>query len=242
LTHIERQPVDVDLALRQWHGYVDALAAHGWEIVEVPPADDCPDAVFVEDTMVVMDDVAVMALPGAEPRRPEIEGAEAAVRALGYRVEHIFEPATLEGGDVLKVGRTVYVGLGTRTNALGATELRSVLGALDATVVTVPHTRALHLKSAVTALPDDTFVGHPDYVDDPTVFPRFEPVPEPTGAQVVLLGDGGLLMSADAPETAARYRELGYDPVPVDITEFEKLEACVTCLSVRLRTPPTTPT
>jgi dimethylargininase len=102
-------------------------------------------------------------------------------------------------------------------------------------VVAVPLTKALHLKSAVTALPDGTVIGYAPVVDDPSVFGDFLAVPEEPGAHVVLLGDGKLLMSSRAPETAKVMRTRGYDPVLVDIGEFEKLEGCVTCLSVRLR-------
>ena len=93
----------------------------------------------------------------------------------------------------------------------------------------------LHLKSAVTALPDGTVIGYPPLIDDVTVFPRFLPVPEEEGAHVVLIGGDRLLMSANAPRSAALFRDLGYTPVEVDIGEFVKLEGCVTCLSVRLR-------
>jgi len=102
-------------------------------------------------------------------------------------------------------------------------------------VVPVPVTKVLHLKSAVTALPDGTVVGHPPVVDDPLVFGRFLAVPEESGGHVVLLGGGKLLMAADAPRTAELYADLGYEPVLVDVSEFQKLEGCVTCLSVRLR-------
>ncbi|MEU4097398.1 dimethylargininase [Streptomyces sp. NPDC026673] len=235
VTHIERSPVDAGLAARQWEGYVAALRAHGWETVEVPPADDCPDGVFVEDVVVVFRDVALLTRPGAVSRRPETTGAEEAVAALGLPVVRVREPGTLDGGDVLKVGDTVYVGRGGRTNAEGVRQLRSAFEPLGARVVAVPVTKVLHLKSAVTALPDGTVIGHPPLVDDPSVFPRFLPVPEEAGAHVVLLGGGRLLMAASAPRTAELLDTMGYEPVSVDISEFEKLEGCVTCLSVRLR-------
>jgi dimethylargininase len=135
----------------------------------------------------------------------------------------------------LKVGKTVYVGLGGRTNAAGITQLAGHLATRGAHVVTIPCTKVLHLKSAVTALPDGTIVGWPDAVDDPALFPSFVGTPEESGAHVVLLGDDRLLMAADCPRSAAMYRELGYRPVEVEIGEFQKLEGCVTCLSVRLR-------
>jgi len=235
VSHIDRSPIDVDLAVRQWQEYVDALAAHGWEPVEVARADDCPDGVFVEDTMLVYKDLAVIARSGAEIRRGELAGAEAAVAAEGYRVERIDGDGTLDGGDVLKIGSTVYVGLGGRTNAAGIAQLAGHLEPLGATVVQIPVTKVLHLKSAVTALPDGTVLGFPPLVDDPAAFEPFLEVPEEPGAHVVLLDDQHLLMAASAPRTAELLQARGYDPVQVDISEYEKLEGCVTCLSVRLR-------
>ncbi|HEY7597477.1 MAG TPA: N(G),N(G)-dimethylarginine dimethylaminohydrolase [Actinophytocola sp.] len=232
VSHISRQPVDVGLARAQWAGYGQALRDNGWRTVEVEPADDCPDSVFVEDPVVVYRDVAVVARSGAAARRAEAAGVAKAVRDAGYRVERITEPGTLDGGDVLKVGSTVYVGLTGRTNEAGARQLGHHLGV---GVVTVPVTRVLHLKSAVTALPDGTVIGHPPLVDDPAVFPSFLAVPEEAGAHVVLLGGDTVLLAASAPRTADLLAGRGFAPVVVDIGEFEKLEGCVTCLSVRLR-------
>ncbi|KUJ67269.1 N(G),N(G)-dimethylarginine dimethylaminohydrolase [Streptomyces albus subsp. albus] len=235
VTHIDRRPVDAALALRQWEEYVAALRAHGWETVEVPPADDCPDGVFVEDAMVVYRNVALIARPGAVTRRPETAAAEAAAIGLGCSVNRVREPGTLDGGDVLKIDDTLYVGRGGRTNAEGVRQLRAAFEPLGARVVAVPVSKVLHLKSAVTALPDGQVIGYPPLVDDPRAFPRFLPVPEESGAHVVLLGGGRLLMAASAPRSAELFADLGYEPVTVDISEFEKMEGCVTCLSVRLR-------
>jgi len=235
LTHRERVPVDVELAARQWQQYVAALAGAGWTCLEVPPVDDCPDGVFVEDTMVVLGDLAVIARAGADERRPEAAEAERAVAAQGYRIAHITEPGTLDGGDILKIGTTVYAGLGGRTNQAGIDQLRGFLAPLGADVIAVPVRKVLHLKSAVTALPDGTVIGYEPLTDDRAAFPDFLGVPEEAGGHVVLLGDGQLLMAASAPKSAELFRERGYTPVVVDISEFEKLEGCVTCLSVRLR-------
>lgn len=235
VTHIERTPVDVHLAEQQWVAYVDALRTEGWEVHEVEPAPHCADAVFVEDTMVVFGDVAVISLPGAESRRPEIEAAERAAAGLGLTIERITLPGTLDGGDVLKVGSTIYVGQGGRTNAEGIAQLAAHLEPRGASVVTVPISKVLHLKSAVTALPDGTVIGFEPLVDDPSVFPQFLAVPEEGGSHVVLLGGNRLLMSTDAPRSAEVFASLGYEPVQVDISEFVKLEGCVTCLSVRVR-------
>jgi dimethylargininase len=238
VTHIERRPVDLPLAIRQWEGYVEALDSAGWNIEVVPAADDCPDGVFVEDTVLIYRNLAVITRPGAESRRPETEGVEKVVESLGCSLNHIRAPGTLDAGDVLKVGDTVYVGRGGRTNADGIEQLRRILEPLGASVIAVPITKVLHLKSAVTALPEGTVVGHLPLVDDPRVFARFMAVPEESGAHVVLLNDSRLLMAADAPRTADLYADLGYRPVVVDISEFQKLEGCVTCLSVRIRDLP----
>jgi len=238
ITHIERTPVDAELARRQWEGYVAALAAAGWTTIEVPPAEHCPDSAFVEDTVVMHGDLAVLTRPGADSRKPETAGTETTLRELGYRVEHLGETATLDGGDVLKHGDTVWVGLGGRTNRAGLDELTALLEPRGARVVGVPLTKVLHLKSAVTALPDGTVIGYEPLVDDPAVWDTFLAVPEEPGSHVVILGDDTVLMSTAAPRTAALLGERGLRVVTVDIGEFEKLEGCVTCLSVRLRQRP----
>ena len=235
VTHIERRPVDLDLAQRQWEAYVGALHDEGWETIEVAGADDCPDAVFVEDTVVVYGDLAVISRPGADERKPETPAVEDALRELGYRIARIEAPGTLDGGDVLKHDGAVWVGLGGRTNQSGLEQLRSHLAEVGARVVGVPLTKVLHLKSAVTALPDGAVVGYPPLVDDPTVWPSFLEVPEEPGSHVVLLDERTVLMSTSAPRTAELFASRGLRVVAVDLTEFEKLEGCVTCLSVRLR-------
>ena len=234
-THIDRVRIDAELADQQWDGYVAALVEAGWTPIEIAAADDLADSVFVEDTAVVLGGTAIITNPGAPSRRAEVDGTERKLREYGLRIERIQEPGTLEGGDVLKVGSTIYVGRGGRTNAEGIRQLRAIAAPLGYTVVAVPVSKALHLKSAVTALPDGTVIGHPSLVDNPSLFGRFLPVPEITGAQVVVLDDETVLISSSAPDTAALIEDLGYRVVRVDISEFEKLEGCVTCLSIRLR-------
>jgi dimethylargininase len=235
VTHIDRAPVDLDLAREQWEGYAAALRSAGWDVAEVPPADDCPDAVFVEDAVVVHEDLAVITRSGATARRAETDGVEGAVRNLGLRVARIEAPGTLDGGDVLRTGGTAYVGLGGRTNGVGIQQLAAHLREFGVRVQAVPVTRALHLKSACTALPDGTVVGWGPVVDDKEAFPAYEDVPEEGGAHVVVLADGHLLIAESAPRSADAYRARGYDITGVDVSEFEKLEGCVTCLSVRIR-------
>lgn len=235
VTHIKRKKVDLELADQQWDGYVAALNAAGWMTVEVEPRDDLADSVFIEDTVVMLGKLAVISNPGADSRKPEIEATEATLRDLGVECDRIVSPGALDGGDVLKVGKTVYVGRGGRTNGEGIRQLRAIATKQDYTVVAVPVTKALHLKTAVTALPDGTVIGYPPLVDDQGVFDRFLPVPEAHGTAVVVLAPDTVLMSSSAPKSAELFRELGYRVITVDISEFEKLEGCVTCLSVRLR-------
>ena len=233
VTHQERPSVDLELARRQHEVYVGALDACGWTPLGVADADDCPNAVFVEDALVVVDDLAVLGRSAAEQRRGERAGAEAAVRALGLRVAEIEAPGTLDGGDVLQVGRTVYVGRSERTNGEGIRSLRRLLEPLGRTVIPVQLSGALHLKSAVTALPDGTLVGLADRLDR-TALPTLRVPPEEPGAHVVPLGGGTVLLATSAVATAGWLDDLGFDVVTVDISEFEKLEGCVTCLSVLL--------
>ena len=231
VTHIRRQPIDIALAGRQHDAYRSALAKVGWTIAEVLPADDHPDSVFVEDTVVVCAGLAVLTRPGADARVGEIAGSEAAVRELGLDIARIEPPGTLDGGDVLQVGRTVYVGVGGRTNRAGVAQLRDHLAPVGRDVVAVPLGEVLHLKSAVTALPDGTLLALPELIDTSAMV-TVHPVTEETGCHVVPLGGDEVLIAASAPRTAEWLAARGYRPVVVDISEFEKLEGCVTCLCV----------
>jgi len=233
VTHIARSPVDVVVAREQHAAYAAALAAAGWAIGRVPAAEDYPDLAFVEDTVVVCEDLAVLARPGAAARRAEVGGTARVIATLGLRTAQIEDPGTLDGGDVLQAGTTVYVGRGGRTNADGIRQLRSLLAPLGRTVVAVPLGNVLHLKSAVTALPDGTFLLLPHLVPA-ALFPAVRPVEEESGCHVVPLGGDRVLIAASAPRSAELIEDLGFTPVVVDITEFEKLEGCVTCLSVML--------
>jgi dimethylargininase len=234
VTYGAREPVDPQLAARQHDAYVAALESAGWRPHEVEPADSLPDSAFVEDTVVVCDGLAVLARPGAVERRAEVDGTERAVRALGLEVARIDEPGTLDGGDVLRVGRTLYVGRGGRTNEEGIRRLAALVAPRGYDVVTVPLRGVLHLKSAVTALPDGTLIAADASVLDGSALPPLRQVPEEAGSHVVPLGGDTVLMAASAPRSAALFRGLGLDVSAVDISEFEAMEGCVTCLSVLL--------
>ncbi|MCU1421368.1 MAG: dimethylarginine dimethylaminohydrolase, partial [Microbacteriaceae bacterium] len=135
VTHIERTPVDVELATKQWKGYVSALTTEGWHVVGAPVANAMADSVFIEDTVVIFGDTAVVTSPGDRSRRGEPAAVEKTVRELGLTIERITLPGTLDGGDVLKVGTTVFVGRGGRTNAEGIRQLRGILTPLGYSVV-----------------------------------------------------------------------------------------------------------
>lgn len=235
VTHLEKQDINLSLAHSQWEAYAECLRSAGWETIEVPPADDCPDAVFIEDAVVVYGDLAVLTNPGADERKPEVAAVESVVRDLGYRIARITEPGTLDGGDVLKHDGTAYVGLGGRTNGEGIRQLAEHLQQFGVRTQAVTVEKALHLKSAVTALPDGTVIAWDPVVDWPDAYPSYEGMPEESGAHVVCLGDNTLLMATSAPRTVEMLRGRGYAVVTVDISEYEKLEGCVTCLSVRCR-------
>lgn len=247
VTHLERSSdVDADLALEQWQEYVDQLQSAGYAITEVAAAPELADGVFIEDTMVVADDLAVMCVIGTPSRLPEIDTARAAAQQLGLRVVELADtpgevdaegPVQLDGGDVLKVGSTVYVGVGGRTTAAGAQALGQHLASVGRTVRPVRISKTLHLKSQVTALPDGTVVGYPPLVDDPGHWESTEgflAVPEEEGAHVIVIGEQTVLMSDAAPRSAALFRDRRLTVVEVPTSEIAKLEGCVTCLSVRL--------
>lgn len=236
-THLDYAPVDPVLAARQYLVYQEALASAGWRVREVEADPGRPDSVFVEDTLVVCEDLGVLTRPGEPSRREEVHGSEKAVRELGLRVARIEAPGHLEGGDVLQVGTTVYVGLGGRTDAEGADQLGRLLAPMGRKVRTVPLGQVLHLKSAVTALPDGTLVGLPDLVET-AALPPVRPVAEEAGAHVLPLGGREVLVSAAARESVHRLTGDHWRVLPVDISEFEKLEGCVTCLSVLVPDPP----
>ena len=225
-------PADPTLAAKQHAGYVAAVADAGWEIREVPPADDMPDSAFVEDTVVVCGDLAVLTRPGAVERRAEVEGTEATVRALGLDVARIEEPGTLDGGDVLRSARRSTSAAAGAPTPRGSASCAGVAATRGFTAVPVPLRRVLHLKSAVTALPDGTVIAADTSLLDTSPFATLRSVPEEAGAHVILLGEGTVLMAASAPLSAELFDDWGFDVIAVEIGEFEKMEGCVTCLSV----------
>jgi dimethylargininase len=237
LTHLARTPIDFERARAQHAAYERALEQLGCRVERVAAAPDHPDSVFIEDTAVVVDDVAVITHPGAESRRREVDAVERALER--YRpVVRITAPGTLDGGDVVVAGRRVFVGLTSRTNADGVAQLRAALAPFGFRTDAVKVTGCLHLKTAATALDDDTILLNPQWVD-PAVFEplrtvRVDPA-EPMAANVVRVGDA-LLYADSYPRTQALLGAAGFKPIVVDASELAKAEGAVTCCSLVLRT------
>jgi dimethylargininase len=236
LTHIARTPIDVAAAMAQHERYEDALRTLGCRIERLPDAPELPDSVFVEDTAVVLDEVAIVTRPGAESRRAETPSIAAALRRHRTVLE-MTEPATLDGGDVLVVGRRLFVGISDRTTDHGARQLADLTAPYGYSVSTVSVQDCLHLKSAVTALEANTLLCNPDWVDT-RAFAGFNTVAvapdEPFAANVLQIGSVLLCAAAHA-RTAADLTRRGYAVYPVDVSELAKAEGGVTCCSLMVR-------
>jgi dimethylargininase len=236
LTHLDRSPIDVDLASRQHEEYEAALRRAGCAVVRVRPEPGLPDSVFIEDTAVVFDELAVITRPGAASRQPETGPVREAL-SVYRRVESISEPGTLDGGDVLVAGHAVFVGTGGRSNGEGIRQLQEILAPYGYRVLGVATTGCLHLKSAATLVTDSHVLVNPAWVD-PRVFNPLEPVPidpdEPFAANALLAGSR-LLHGAAHPRTRERIERLGMAVVPVDLGELAKAEGALTCCSILIR-------
>jgi dimethylargininase len=233
LTHLERTPIDLDVARGQHLEYERCLEAAGWLVNRLEAGADMPDSVFIEDIAVLFDEIAVIARPGAPSRRVETP-AVADVVARHRPVRRIEPPGTLDGGDVLGVGRTVFVGRSGRTNAAGVSQLRCALRPLGYDVREVEVRGCLHLKSAVTAASDDLLVVNAAWIPgaDLSGFDCLEVHPdEPYGANVLRLGDR-VIHAAAFPRTRERLEKRGIRIESVDLSELAKAEGAVTCCSI----------
>ncbi|MGB8984789.1 MAG: arginine deiminase family protein [Anaerolineales bacterium] len=235
ITHIERTPIDLNIARAQHHAYVDALKQLGCGVIELPAEPDLPDSVFVEDTAFILPEVAVITRPGADSRKPE---AQSIVRALSPLIElvHVRAPATVDGGDVLVLGRNIYVGLSTRSNQEAIKQLNNLLQGYGYIVTGVETRGCLHLKSAVTRVDDRTLLINRNWVDA-NRFRNFDLVEvdpsEPSAANCLPLGDS-IIFPAAFPKTCARLADRGHKILTVDVSELAKAEGAVTCCSLIL--------
>lgn len=233
LTHLSRETIDVELAERQHRLYGECLADLGCSVVRLHPEPDLPDAVFVEDAAVVLDECAIITRPGAKSRRPETESVATALEPYRY-LHHIHAPGTLDGGDVLVVGRNIYAGFSSRSNMEGIGQLRVLTARYGYTVTPLTVRGCLHLKSAVTRVGPRLLLVNPDWVD-PGAFGWMELIDvdpaEPMGANALTIGPV-VVFPASLPRTRARLEKRGLSVRTVDLSELAKAEGAVTCCSL----------
>jgi dimethylargininase len=237
LTFLDRVPMDFELALTQHAGYREALEHAGAHVLTLDASPDLADSVFIEDTAIVLDELAILTCPGAPSRQSELTYVEPAL-APYRRLARIQAPGTLDGGDALRIGRTLFVGVSTRTNAEGIRQLEQVVRPLGYTIAPVAVLGSLHLKTACTALDATTILLNPAWID-PEPFKGFERIPvaadEPFGANVLPIA-GRLIVNEAFPWTLDLIVEhsetIGVQLIPVNISEFGKAEAGLTCLSL----------
>ncbi len=233
LTHVARSPIDVARAVEQHVRYVAVLRSLGCNVVELDAEPDRPDSVFVEDTAVVLDEIAVIARPGALSRRGEVASV-ARTLAEWRRCVHIEPPGTLDGGDVLRIGRDLYVGCSGRTNHAGIAQLEAAASPFGYRVVRVPVHDCLHLKSAVTCVAPDTLLVNVQWVqrDHWSAMRVIDIAPdEPAAANALPIG-GVVIHAASGRRTRERLESAGLSVVSLDVSEIEKAEGGVTCCSV----------
>ncbi|MCO5565230.1 hypothetical protein L7F22_018903 [Adiantum nelumboides] len=257
VSHIQdqRDSVNYKKALEQWQAYRDVFQKNGWEISIVEQDDTLPDSVFVEDGIISIDNLQddkierpgllIFASPGNIAREGEIKGIQSTIKQSfsQHPNAEILKPGKLDGGDILKIPskQLIYIGNSARTNVEGIRQFTALVQPLGWKVETIPVKKALHLKSMLTALPDGTVIGYEPLLEDNSVFDNFIAMPEAEGVAVVHLNANStdtntpLLISASAPKSYKLLEDMGYKLIKVEVTEFEKLEGCVTCLSVRIR-------
>ena len=233
LTHIDRTPIDVNVARSQHHGYVQAIKEIGWAVLELPAEPDLPDSVFVEDTAVVLPEVALITKPGADSRKPETKSITEALNPYRQLV-FIESPGSLDGGDVLVLGKKIFVGLSTRSNMAAVEQMNQLLGNYGYKTHGVEMHDCLHLKTAVTSVGDRTLLINRKWVDVKN-FEGFEFIDvdesEPFAANCLPLGDS-IIFPVTFPKTAARLTGRGYQIRPVVVEELAKAEGAVTCCSL----------
>ena len=235
LTHIDRTPIDVTVAQSQHHGYVQAIKDLGYAALELPAEPDLPDSVFVEDTAIVLPEVALITRPGADSRKPEIDSIVQALRP--YRdLVFIESPGTLDGGDVLVLGKNIYVGLSTRSNPEALQQMNQLLRRYGYRTQGVVMHDCLHLKTAVTRVDDRTLLINRKWVDVEN-FEGFHLIDvdesEDFAANCLPLGDS-IILPISFPKTGAKLGARGYKIKPVMVDELAKAEGAVTCCSLIL--------
>jgi len=233
LSFISRQPIDLAKARAEHHAYEKLLRELGVRVISLPPAADLPDSMFVEDPALVLDELAVIFPLGSESRRPEAAAIAAALEPF-RKLAHVLLPGTVEGGDVLRLGKRLFVGSTRRSNADGAAQLSGIVAPFGYTLVEVPVTGCLHLKSAVTALDGNTLLANRSCFD-PTLFGDYDWVDvdpsEPHAANALAIC-GTIVYPSSFPLTRARIAARGFRVAALDIAELQKAESDLTCSSL----------
>ena len=238
LTHIERTPIDLNIARAQHCAYVNALKQLECKVIELPAEADLPDSVFVEDAAFILPEVAVITRPGADSRKPETESIIRALTPL-IQLVRVREPATVDGGDVLMLGKRIYIGLSTRSNREAVHQLNEMLCEYGYSVTGVELQDCLHLKSAVTPVDDQTLLINKNWVDT-RYFENYDFIEvdpsEPHAANCLPIGESVIFPIA-FPNTRTKLEERGYHLVAVEVSELAKAEGAVTCCSLIIQRP-----
>lgn len=233
LTHLERIPIDLELANLQHKAYEKCLADLGCQIYQLPMEPELADSVFVEDTAIVFNELAIITRPGAISRRQETLSIANALKSY-RKLYHIEAPATIDGGDVLLVGKKVFIGLSLRTNTQAIEQIKEILSDYGYSVITAPVDNCLHFKSAVTVVSDNTLLINPDWVDR-KVFGEMDIIEvdptEPSAANALLIGDS-VIFPSNYPKTNSILQKRGIRTKCLDISEVIKAEGAVTCCSL----------
>ncbi len=238
LTHLPRVPIDLELARRQHQQYQAALASLGCEVTGVPTEPGLPDSVFIEDTALVLDEIAVLCRPGASARQGEVTGVEHVLQR--YRpLASVQTPGTVDGGDLLHIDTIIFAGLSKRTNEAGIDQLRELVSPYGYAVSVVAVEGCLHLKSAVSQVGPGTLLINPEWVD-PDAFAGFDRIEvdpqEPHAANALLIGDTVLFPSA-FPRTREKLVAHGIKVLSIGVSELQKAEGGVTCCSLVVPDP-----
>ncbi|MBI5352409.1 MAG: dimethylargininase [Chloroflexi bacterium] len=233
LTHIERTPINLEVARAQHREYVSALVKVGCEVIELPEEKDLPDSVFVEDIAFILDEVAVITRPGADSRKPETDSI---IRALTPHrtLIHVTAPATVDGGDVLVLGKNIYVGLSTRSNSAAIEQMQNLLSKYGYNVIGAEMTDCLHLKTAVTHVDDKTLLINKNWVS-PSYFAEYDLIevdPSEPFAANCLPVNGQIIYPTSFPKTRTKLEARGYKIQAVTVDELAKAEGAVTCCSL----------
>src|SRR5258706_1990477 len=233
ITHIDRTPIDLKIAQRQHKEYVKALSQLGCQLIELPEEPNLPDSVFVEDTAFILPEVAVITRPGADSRKPETKTVAEAL--AHYRsLVHVTEPSTIDGGDVLVLGKNIYIGLSTRSNQFAIDQIQKLLDPYEYKVAGVQMHDCLHLKTAVTRIDETTVLINKNWVDA-RHFQSFDQIEveasEPFPANCLPV-NREIIFPTAFPVTRSKLEARGYKIHPVDVDELAKAEGAVTCCSL----------